>query len=98
LEVASKWNAPEEAEGVGEQPQELPISDSRNVCQMQAMEHTSEKRVTHVERPTEGGMEDMEDVEDEGLQGIGRNEAVVRAQDAALVVAPRFDQDDAPLK
>jgi hypothetical protein len=65
---------------------------------MLAVEHTSEMRVTHVKWPMEGGMEDMEDIEDQGLQGIGGNEAVVRAQDAALIVAPRFDQDDAPLK
>lgn len=49
--------------------------------------------VPYIERPVERGVEDLEGVEDKRFEGISGDEAMVRAQDAALVVAPRLDQN-----
>lgn len=43
-------------------------------------------------------MEDLEGVEHQCLEGIGGDEAVVRAQDAALVVTPRLHQNHSALE
>jgi hypothetical protein len=43
-------------------------------------------------------MKDMEDIEDQGLKGIGGNEGMVCSKYAALIIAPGFNQYNTTLE